>query len=54
MHDLQEVDTACARRRGDPDKTEAGGGLVADVGSNHTANKLGSTKLPLWHHTWKR
>ncbi|TNN82023.1 hypothetical protein EYF80_007669 [Liparis tanakae] len=50
-HDLQKVDTASARWRGDPDKAEAGGGLVADMGSNHAANKLGSTKLALWHHT---
>lgn len=28
---LQEVDAAGARRWGDPDKAEAGGGLVADV-----------------------
>lgn len=53
-HDLQEVDAAGARRWGDPDKAKAGGRLVADVGSDHTANKLGSTELPLWHHTWGR
>lgn len=47
MSDLQEVDAASARRWSDPDKAEAGGRLVADMGSDHTANKLGSTKLPL-------
>lgn len=46
--DLQEVDAASAGWWGNPDKAEAGGGLVADVGSDNTANKLGSTKLTLW------
>lgn len=54
VRDLQEVDAASAGRRGDPDEAEAGGGLVADVGGDHAANELGSSKLPLWHHTWRR
>lgn len=52
--DLQEVHAASARRWRNPDKAEAGGGLVADVGSHDAANKLGSTKLTLWHYTWRR
>lgn len=50
-YDLQEIDTASPRWWGDPDKAEARRGLVADVGSHHTADKLGSTKLTIWHHT---
>lgn len=49
---LQEVDAAGTRRWGDPDKAEAGGGLVTDMWSHHAADKLGSTKLPLRHYTW--
>lgn len=48
---LQEVHAAGAGGRGDPDEAESGGGLVADVRGHHTADKLGSTKLPLRHHT---
>lgn len=51
--DLQEIDAAGAGWRGDPHKTEAGGGLVADVGSHNTANKLGSSILTIWNHTWR-
>lgn len=50
--DLQEIDAAGARRRGDPDKTETGGGLMADMRGHNTADELGSSKLPIWYHTW--
>ena len=49
---LQEVDAAGTRRWGDPDKAEAGGGLVTDMWGHHAAYKLGSTILSLWHYTW--
>lgn len=51
MRILQEVDAAGARWRSNPHEAEDGGGLVADVGRNHAAHKLGPTKLALWHHT---
>lgn len=53
-HDLQEVHTASARWWCNPDKAETGRGLVADMRGDHTANKLGSSKLTLWHHTWRK
>lgn len=51
ISDLQEVDAAGTGRWSDPDEAEAGGGLVADVGGDHAADKLGSTELTLRHHT---
>lgn len=51
MH-LQEVDAAGAGGRGDPDEAESGGGLVTDVRGHHAADELGSSELPLGHHTW--
>lgn len=48
---LQEVDAAGTRWRGDPHEAEDGGGLVTDVGGNHAADKLGPAELSLWHHT---
>lgn len=45
--DLQEIHAAGAGWWGDPNKTEAGGGLVADVGGHDAANKLGSSKLTI-------
>lgn len=49
---LQKVDAAGAGGWGDPYEAESGGGLVADVRGHHAANELGSSKLPLGHHTW--
>lgn len=51
MENLQEVDAAGTRWRGDPHEAEDGGGLVTDVGGNHAADKLGPAELSLWHHT---
>lgn len=51
--DLQEVDTACAGWWSNPDKAEAGGGLMTDMRSHNTADKLGPSKRPLWYHTWR-
>ena len=52
-HDLQEIDAAGAGWWRNPHKTEAGGGLVADMGSHDTADKLGSSILAIWNHTWR-
>lgn len=49
---LQEVHAAGAGGRGDPDEAESGGGLVTDVRGHHAADELGSSELPLGHHTW--
>lgn len=48
---LQEVDTAGAGRRSNPDEAETGGGLVADVRRHDTTHKLSPKLTLLRHHT---